>query len=152
MAHYSQVLFDRSIRRRHKKTSRFVNETFTTQAAASLRERRWRAAGADNTGLSSWGGTFYAWARSPVERLAVPRDTAMPRDLDEVKRIFDLISWPPRRRRRSCPEWRAMLEKRRLFTVHTHYLRRRAWRYFRNIGKSAPQPLCCRGADGFEAL
>src|SRR5262249_53930337 len=34
---------------------------------------------------------------------------------------------------------RTALERRRLFSVHTrNYLRRRAWRYFRILGKTAP--------------
>lgn len=139
MAHFL-VLFDRSIRRRHQQTSRFVNETFATQAAATLCERQWQAAGAENTGvMSAWGGTFYAWARWPVERLAMPRATTMPRKLDQVKHIFNILGWPPRREITLTPEWREKLEKRRLFTGHTrHYLRRRVWRYFRNVGNSAP--------------
>lgn len=110
MAHFL-VLFDRSIRRYRRQSSRFVSETFRSQAAALTRERQWQAAGAESSGVNGWGGSFYVWARSPIERLAV-RPGSTSKFSDEF----------------------------RLFTVHTrHYLRRRAWRYFRNLGKTAPE-------------
>ncbi|MCI0681207.1 MAG: hypothetical protein L0Y71_03810 [Gemmataceae bacterium] len=152
LAHFL-VLFDRSIRRRHRKTSRFVNETFSSQAAALAQQRQWEADGAENTGISGWGGNFYAWARWPVERLVVPRDTAMPRDLTASKyrnpRTGSMITWLELMRislgrspgsPRDLPEKvRTQIEKLRLFSVHTrHYLRRRVWRYFRNLSETAP--------------
>jgi hypothetical protein len=59
-----------------------------------------------------------------AERIAVPRGTTMPRAGDRLPYHY-----------RSDPG-RANL---RLFTVHTrYYLRRRAWRYFRNLGAADP--------------
>lgn len=150
MAHFL-ALFDRSIRRRHKQTSHFVQETFRTQADAVTRERQWQAAGAESTGVSDWGRTFTAWARWPIERLTVPSGTTMPRD--ELKydprtgrKALDLMRLFRRRDRlpaslQDLPEHvRKKVESLRLFTAHTrHYLRRRTWRYFRNLGKTTPE-------------
>lgn len=138
LAHFL-VLFDRSTRRRHQKTSKYVNESFSSQAAALQRERQWQAAGAENTGVSGWGGTFYAWARWPIERLAMPRETTMPRDLEQVKQILNAGRRLWGRTPPLPPEWRDKVQARRLFSVHTrNYLKRRAWRYFRNLGATAP--------------
>src|SRR5262245_48222163 len=139
MAHFL-LLLDRSIRRRHQKTSRFVNETFSNQAAAISRERQWQAAGAEATGTSGWGRNFYAWARWPIERLVVPRDTTMPRALSDAKyrnprtgspmSLLDLLGLTRGRVPSSLTELpektRKHIERLRLFSVHTrHYLRRR---------------------------
>lgn len=139
MAHFL-VLFDRSIRRRHKSTSHFVNETFSSQSAAIARERQWQAAGAENTGVSGWGGTFYAWARWPEEKLVLPRFSTMPRE----RKQLDWMTTFGLRRLRSVrgpsDRKREIQVGLRLFSVHTrHYLRRRAWRYFRNLGKTSPE-------------
>jgi hypothetical protein len=69
-----------------------------------------------------------------TERLAIPYGSTIPKD--------------PRRRRYRNPSTGEFLfastqekhDKLRLFSPHTrHYLRRRTWRYFRNIGKADPQ-------------
>jgi hypothetical protein len=61
-----------------------------------------------------------------VEKIASPSNSTMPRDLSPWAEIS-----PPLR------DW---LERRRLFSVRTrNYLRRRAWRYFRKLGKEHPR-------------
>jgi len=152
MAHFL-VLLDRSIRRRHQKTTRFVSENLSSEPESKLRERQWLAAGAEATGVSGWGRNFYAWARWPIERLVVPRDSTLPRDVKMSKyrdpRTGSPIGWleligitrgrAPTSLRDLPEKVRKQIEGLRLFSVHTrHYLRRRAWRYFRNLGQTAP--------------
>jgi len=100
----------------------------------------------------------YQWHRETgsieVESIHVPRDTTMPRGTSQQHRnprTGEFLKLPDLMTRlgirgkvpdsiKDLPEKiRKKLEGCRLFTVHTrHYLRRRAWRYFRNLGKKQP--------------
>ena len=78
------------------------------------------------------------------DMLRVPRGTTMPRDASAPRVGIDPRTKEPRRVGptawfRDPTPYRRELESKRLFTVHTrNYLRRRAWRYFRNLGKLQP--------------
>jgi hypothetical protein len=139
MAHFL-VLFDRSMRRRQQQSSRFRSANLASQAAADAQMRQWQAEGAENTGANSWNRNFYVWARWSVDRLVIPRGITMPRELSELTRAFRLWSRAPRSLQDLSEDERQKLAKKRLFSGRTrHYLRRRTWRYFRNLAKTAPE-------------
>jgi hypothetical protein len=120
------VLFDRSIRRVKRTRWRWVNERFETQAEAQECVSRWQALGYKWVNLFVKAGLFQSGAHQPFEVIHQPQGTVMPRS--SLVNLDDL------------PEARKRLEKCRLFSVSTrHYLRRRAWRYFRKLGKSHPE-------------
>jgi hypothetical protein len=120
------VLFDRSLRRVKRKKyhyeSRLVEDRTTAQALLS----QWESEGSEGAGIYELGrgiprNRFHVWCRWSEDAIILPRNTTMPRaeGLEAAR------------------EW---LERFRLFSVHTrHYLRRRAWRYFREMGKRHPQ-------------
>jgi hypothetical protein len=120
------VAFDRTIRRVRKTVTRYKSETFRSQAAAEDAVRAWVAEGYENANVNNWSGAShaYAWKREPV--VVVPGNTVMPRPANRNPRITDAE--------------RERFEKRyRLFSLPTRrYLRRRAWRYFRLLGKRDP--------------
>lgn len=106
------VAFDRSVRRRRKRKMRYD----------------WRT-------RQSWEG----------DSVRVPKDTTMPRDPQGRSRpnpfdpgqTIQVSTFPWYLYKKDPDRLRTALEKRRLFTVHTrNYLRRRAWRYFRTLGKT----------------
>jgi hypothetical protein len=82
------------------------------------------------------------------ESVRVPRDTTMPRDKSATRAarnprtgepmkvpVAAWFRWP-----KDPTQLKGMLESKRLFTVHTrNYLRRRTWRYFRNLGREEPE-------------
>jgi hypothetical protein len=150
MAHFL-VMLDRSVRRQRTRRSRIISASFTSKADAAAWEKQQVADGAAQTGASGWGRSYYAWARMPeTERLLVPRGTTMPRGsdgpgqrnprtgaslyLNDLAQRLKLRGRAPRSVHDLPEHLRKRVEEFRLFTVHTrHYLRRRAWRYFRNI-------------------
>jgi hypothetical protein len=79
------------------------------------------------------------------EYIQIPKTTTMPRDESATRAAINPATKEPMRlpwfRWPRDPEQRKrLLESKRLFTVHTrNYLRRRAWRYFRNLGKAQPE-------------
>ena len=81
---------------------------------------------------------------SETETLVMPRGTTMPRDESAKKaarnpRTGETIRVPWFRWPRDPARIKELLATKRLFTVHTrNYLRRRIWRYFRNLGKLHP--------------
>jgi hypothetical protein len=139
MAHFL-VLFDRSIRRRQKQSSRFRSAHLASQAAADVQIRQWEAERAEQTGVNSWNRNFYVWARWSVDRLVIPRGSTMPREYGQLTRSLRFWRGPPRSIQELPDDARERLAKKRLFSGHTrHYLRRRSWRYFRNLAKTAPE-------------
>lgn len=154
MAHFL-VCFDRALRRRRKRTYRFVHQTFASRTVAEAQERQWQADGAERTGVSGWALIYRAWARWPEEKIVFPRGTTMPRGKQlwqrnprtgtqstgpDLMRVLRLRGRPPRSLQDLPEEAQQKLAERRLFSVHTrHYLRRRAWRYFRNLARTAPE-------------
>lgn len=155
------VAFDRSIRRARRKRSRFEQREVATEEEARAVLALWSASGAERTGLwsDSWRGRHHVWARWAEPGAAVtPQGTEMPRG--EFK---DAWMWVPGTRRGQTfkvPDWvyrlglypadfrdrpevpesrRKDFAQWRLFSVATrHYLRRRAWRYFRRLGRRDP--------------
>jgi hypothetical protein len=106
------VAFDRSIRR--KKRTRFTYDSSTGRVR-------------------------------DAEVLDVPRGTAMPRDESAERaarnpRTGESLHVPWFRWPRDPEKRQRLMASKRLFTVHTrNYLRRRAWRYFRDLGKAHPE-------------
>jgi hypothetical protein len=135
------VAFDRTVRRVRKTVNRYKHETFTSQTAAEAAARTWEAEGYENASITNWPpGRYYAnaWKKEPV--VVMPGNTVMPRPREK--------DW---KKNQPVPDAeRARLERRHLlFSLPTRrYLRRRAWRYFRVIGKSDPARYV-RAAVGF---
>lgn len=150
------VLFDRSIRRirarrRHSERREVKGRDQALTLAADWRDRGFQQV----TSWDSGRGVFYVWGSWTEHVIRLPRFTAMPRG----KPVEQYDYWAGGRRTR--PDWvyrlnldpkayrdetqltdavRDKLGRYRLFSVHTrHYLRRRAWRYFRRLGKQSPE-------------
>jgi hypothetical protein len=154
------VLFDRSIRRVRRTRRHYESRTVPDQEQAEALVQSWK----DQGFLSAWSwairsGQWYVAGSRSEEVVIVPRNTAMPRGAMEES-YWD---WNPLTRsqtRFAAPDWvrklkldprsfrgqhelpepfRQRLERFRLFSVATrHYLRRRAWRYFRKLGRTEP--------------
>jgi hypothetical protein len=114
---------------------------------------RWKKEGANHTHIHDHGGQYQVWAMLRGEFIRSRSGSTMPRDktytfrnprtgkqleFSDLRTRFRLKSWPvdlavlPAR-------LRTKLERLRLFSVHTrNYLRRRTWRYFRQLGKEQP--------------
>ncbi|HVK14393.1 MAG TPA: hypothetical protein VM597_36980 [Gemmataceae bacterium] len=134
------VAFDRTVRRVRKTHTRYKYGQFTSQSAADAAVREWAAEGYDNASISNWSGRYYAnaWKREPV--VVMPGNTVMPRPPERDWKKNQPVHDAERQR----------LERRHLlFSLPTRrYLRRRAWRYFRLIGKNDPARYV-RAAVGF---
>jgi hypothetical protein len=146
--------FDRTIRRVRKTVTRHKRGSFPSQAAAEAAVRSWQAEGYENASVNNWSGQFYAygWKREPV--VVMPANTVMPRPEDQKPRnarnprTGERIKVGPRIPVTDADVQR--FEKRfLLFSLPTRrYLRRRAWRYFRLLGKRGPARYV-RAAAGF---
>jgi hypothetical protein len=115
------VLFDRSLRRVKRQKHHYRSRTVEDRATAQALRNQWESEGAEGGGINEWNGRFYVTGHWFGEVIVLPRNTTMPRaeGLEAAR------------------EW---LERFRLFSVQTrHYLRRRVWRYFREMGKRHPQ-------------
>ena len=122
------VLFDRSIRRRRRKRYHFEYQTLKNREQANALLQKWTDEGAEYANIAEWSGQYHVSARWPIESIRVPRETTMPRG---VKPPDNIQNMPDR--------FRQKILAFQLFSVHTrHYLRRRAWRYFRKIAKQQP--------------
>ncbi len=111
------VMFDRSLSRRRRTIFRHMSENNVTEAVAEVKMAEWRAAGASS--VDKWGrGSFFSVVgRFEGEQLCTVSDSEMPKNL------------PGKFTER-------MTRGKFLFSVDTRrYLRRRAWRYFRKLGK-----------------
>ncbi|WP_165075511.1 hypothetical protein [Paludisphaera rhizosphaerae] len=155
------VAFDRSIRRVRRTRWRFEQRDVATEEEARALLASWAAAGADRVNSwADWQGRHHVYSHwAEPGAVATPHGTDMPRgaprdawDWDPVTRrtqkfkvpdwVYRLRLHPPNfrdggeipaRRRKDFAQWR-------LFSVATrHYLRRRAWRYFRRLGRLAPE-------------
>ncbi len=143
------VLFDRSIRRLRRFRRRYESRRVDSRAEAHALLHQWEAEGAESTNLYEWSGQFQVYGVWRFESVGTPRETTLPRNADYTihipwtkrQRLADLIH------RMDLPHnygdvtnlpdrVRAKLDRFRLFSLATrHYLRRRAWRYFRKLGK-----------------
>jgi hypothetical protein len=144
------VAFDRSIRRKRKTITRHKWDRLPTREQAEARSREWESDGysvgpissstigpgnfstasidtAGNFVIPSSRTTFHIYASKQEEVIVTPANT-MPRE-------------SPWWKNQPIPDYsRERLEKRFvLFSIPTRrYLRRRAWRYFRKLGKADP--------------
>lgn len=122
--------FDRAIRRVRKTITRHKHDTFPNQAAAEAAMRAWESEGYGSASVQNWSGRFYAYAHKQETVVVMPGNTAMPRP-------------PERDWKKNLPIDDRSSEKLAkrfvLFSLPTRrYLRRRAWRYFRLLGKRDP--------------
>ncbi|MGH7174354.1 MAG: hypothetical protein ACRELG_29150, partial [Gemmataceae bacterium] len=131
MAHFL-VLFDRSLRRVKRKKYHWESRTVDDRATAQALLSQWESGGAETSGMSQWNDRFYVHCRWSEEVIVLPRNTTMPRNIPQ--------HWWEQLSPNITSQIRDRLERFRLFSVHTrNYLRRRAWRYFRKLGKDHPQ-------------
>jgi hypothetical protein len=122
---------DRAVRRRRTTALRTKHETFPSQAAAEAAVRAWEAEGYTHySAVSNWSGRFYAYASRQEPVIVTVGQVAMPRPPEQDRKKNQPLDDGPRR----------YLERRHvLFSLPTRrYLRRRAWRYFRLLGKRDP--------------
>jgi hypothetical protein len=148
------VLFDRTIRREVSRRAHFESRITKSRAEAEELIARWNRLGPDNN-VTSWEdsrGQIHFVGRWSEPVIRMPPGTTMPRNVQKYRnpRTGEIIpdigtrlgTWfrkslagapvPPRMRKR--------LDRLRLFSVATRqYLRRRAWRYFRRLGRSNPE-------------
>jgi hypothetical protein len=123
MAHFL-VLFDRSLRRVKRKKYHWESQHVKGRAAAQTLLNQWESAGAETSSIFDWNDLndlVFVYCRWSEEVIVTAHNTTMPRweGLESARDRLD----------RFC-----------LFSVHTrNYLRRRAWRYFRKLGKEHPQ-------------
>lgn len=121
------VLFDRSIRHVRKKRRLYRWEQPQSREAAQARAAEWANEGFEVTGISEWGNRFYVSATKEEEIATLPRN-------DTISRPTGKQAHRPQR---VNDYQRRLFEKQKLFSHRTRkYLRRRAWRYFRKLGKA----------------
>lgn len=124
------VALDRTIRRQRRTRTRYRQGNFADQAAAEAAARTWLAEGYGNANINTWSGRTYAYASKSEEAVVTPGNTAMPRPRPQDLNKNQLLN-----------DWARQRFERRyvLFSLRTRrYLRRRAWRYFRRLGKTDP--------------
>ncbi len=162
------VAFDRSIRRVPRYGHRKVQQQVESEDEAKRLAALWKAEGCSWTSYWSFRRTYMVAGTWREARLVVPGRTTMPRG-----RMFSWTVVDPGTRRRlsvQIADWvlllslneydyrdvtevpddvRSRLEGRfRLFSVATrHYLRRRAWRYLRRLGRSDPERFVAAISD-----
>jgi hypothetical protein len=130
------VAFDRCLRSDRKKITRRKWDRFTTRSDADAKLREWQAEGYGSGQAYGSGNNFYTYAYKQVEVIA-PRINKMPQPKEWTgrnPRTGEKIT-----RVLTIPDYQiGRVEKRSiLFSIPTRrYLRRRAWRYFRKIGKT----------------
>ena len=149
------VALDRTVRRARRTITRHKHQTFDSRAAAEAAVRAWAAEGYENAQINEWNRNVYAyaWKREPV--VATPANTTMPRPPDQAhprtardpRTGAPMRVWP--RTPASDAEVARFEQRFTLFSLPTRrYLRRRAWRYFRQIGKADPARYV-KAATGF---
>ncbi|MFN4261528.1 MAG: hypothetical protein ACK4RK_19770 [Gemmataceae bacterium] len=125
------VLFDQSVRRLRKRQRRRIYRSVKTQQEAQAQMRAWQEQGAMDCNMwQAWRG-YTVFAEWETESIRVPAHTTMPRPAQSGGRNprtgARLPAPPPG-------------DQYQLFSVVTRkYLRRRAWRYFRKLGKQHPE-------------
>jgi len=157
------VLFDRSVRRVRRTRRHYESQVVPDRAQADALSAAWLARGFDSVNLwTNWQGRLHVvgiWTESVV---GTSRASVMPRG--RLRETPDFTSWSPMTGRYKsilAPDWvtrlkldpndfrntveipeahRLRLERFRLFSTATrNYLRRRSWRYFRKLGRRAPE-------------
>jgi hypothetical protein len=138
------VAFDRMLRRVRKTVTRHKHGSFANRATAEAAVKAWAAEGFENARVGAWSGQTYAFASKRESVVVVPGSTVMPRpDKQQLRKARnpltgeDVYVEPKRPVTDAEREW--FEKKFRLFSLPTRrYLRRRAWRYFRLLGKNDP--------------
>jgi hypothetical protein len=152
------VAFDRSARRTTGRRLHSESQSCKTETEANAVALAWRDQGFVAAGVQqNWQKSYQVWGYWFEPVLVTPRDTVMPRGT--LKEVYDWSSW--RYTTFAVPDWvstlrldpaefrnggeippskRPELLRRRLFSTATRaYLRRRAWRYFRKMGRHQPE-------------
>lgn len=148
------VLFDRSLRREQRRRSRSAYRRVGSQSEAQALIAAWERMGIDQ--VSSWpigrGQEYQVRGIWTEPSVAMPQGTTIPRD-PPTNRRDPRTGWTIYAREHLRDQWfrqkvagsplsdraRRQVDRMRLFSVATRqYLRRRAWRYFRKIGRTDP--------------
>jgi hypothetical protein len=136
------VLFDRSLRRKRTPRRQGFATVVPDKAAADALVKQWRQQGFQAYCYSNWAPNPYIIGRQVIRGFRVTRSTVV----DALRVPDETVMWRPRDKDSHGPypiaeEVRDRLEQRfRLFSLSTRrYLRRRAWRYFRKLGKQHPE-------------
>jgi hypothetical protein len=147
MAHFL-VLLDRAVRRVRRRRRHHISQWLDNRAAAVSLVGQWQAQGYESVSMQEWKAKFLVVALCNEEVLVVPRRTTMPRNhAGHESQAVRLL------RATDDPFYEGLLEQAeaaersasqnarlRLFSVNTrNYLRRRAWRYFRRLGRQHPE-------------
>ena len=136
------VAFDRTIRRVRRTAHRHKYGQFSTRAEAEAAARGWAAEGFDNPSITEWNNRVIASAYKSEEVVVAAGNTVMPRPPESGRKRDGRIADRVRERYE---------RKHVLFSLPTRrYLRRRAWRYFRRLGKADPARYAAAAA-GFLA-
>jgi hypothetical protein len=152
------VLFDRSIRRVHRTRRRYHYLSFATEAEVRGMVSTWESLGYRDINVWARDSRFHMNSSTLDKVIVQPRGTTMPRGLMVKVRWYDglprgslvpdwaillNLDWEGSLEKadiRELPDALEKLKKYRLFSVITrNYLRRRAWRYFRRLGKTHPE-------------
>jgi hypothetical protein len=149
------VAFDRTLRRRQRKVRRSLYATASDATTVRAILASWTAQGAEYVNSYQSGGVHYAHGSARDDVIQLPAGTTMPRGrwqlawdtqtrrpirLSEVVRIWSDGKGVPAGPDPIDDGKRKTLEIRWLFTPATRrYLQRRAWRYFRKLGKRHPE-------------
>ncbi len=163
------VVFDRSVRRAIRKKSHQEHAPFDSWEEAARQIAQWNGQGFDSASRYDRGGRgpgrFVAVGVWSENFLTVPGGTTMPRGAS----VSYTVWYPVVNRTVEAPDWvktfkldpkayrdateppetvRKQLWSRRLFSLRTrYYLRRRAWRYFRRLGKDVAAPPASQTAE-----
>jgi hypothetical protein len=133
------VAFDRCLRRVVKKRRASAGQVVATRDEAEALAGQWRGQGYQ-------AGYWAHWGRDAAGRYVEQGYFVHRAWLADAARVTDSTTmWRPGPKQQHGPhpiteEARRVYERRRLFSVATRrYLRRRAWRYFRKLGKLHPE-------------
>lgn len=124
------VALDRTVRRVRRQRSLYKWDRCKTQADAEAREREWVADGYQITSRSQHRKEWYVNAHKVVDVVIQPNNT-MPRPKAKGQYWDNRVAYM---------DVEVVEKKFVLFGIKTRrYLRRRAWRYFRLLGKRDPR-------------
>lgn len=147
------VLFDRSLRRETRKRVHYESRYVGTEAEARAIAAAWQSQGLENVNFWSWtvargqrSRVYGTWSETAVVTppgTTIPRGKSTFRDPRTGRPVPDNLTrrgfeFHKARSGGTVPaRVRRQIDRMRLFSVATrHYLRRRAWRYFRRLGRA----------------
>jgi hypothetical protein len=133
------VAFDRSLRRKLRKGSRSASQVVATCEEAAALSNEWQKQGYRT-------GYWTYWGRDAAGRYVEQGFLVHRTWVADIPSVPDgTVMWRPPQAQRNRPypvdeAQRQRFERCRLFSLETRrYLRRRAWRYFRKLGKQHPE-------------